>query len=270
MRPIRWCLTAGCLSVCLTAAMARAQTGAGEVGGTPSMASGSVATRQAELEAYSRRFQRTPTTPNFGAANRQQPRSGQGDPLAFGRAQTRIHYRPVGQEARPADVDRRPLTPHAMDRSGIRDLELERPRAQPGDPLGFQRTLTTADRWRLQRESSPAPWSPATSARTPAANTPQTINAWPRSAPPARPRTYPRRVQGAEHSRFPSDHVRRRVPPATISPPAPPAPRCLTFNHDHVAPYRSVPARHGRTEAPSAARVSDRWFRRPPHPGMRP
>jgi len=269
MRPTTWSLMFGCLAVFWTGRGDFARSGLNDAGNLATTQREAGEMRHAELAEFSRRFQRTPTTPNFGAVNRRQPRTGQADPLAFQQGLTRIHFRAVGREDRPAEVDRFPLTPRMLDRSGIRDLDLQRPRTLPGDPLGFQRVLTTADRWRLKRESPPDRADLLAPDRTPTAGTLQTINAVPRSLRPDRAGPYPCRAPNAAYSMFRHERPLPEFPPET-GPPPPVETRAWTFNHDHVSPSRSVPARHGRVGTRSASTVSDRWFRRPPNSGMRP
>jgi len=201
------------------------------------------------------RFQRTPTVPNFGTVNSQRPRTGQADPMAFQRALTRINYRSLKPDDRRGEVDdlslelQPPVDPRAFGRSGIRDLDPRRPRTELGRPLAMQEKLTSAERWRMERQRRLTELELAAAERRLAERrTFQSVNSAPRRPELPADRGYPRRPEQATHSMFSRNPSR--------------------WQHEQVAAFRSPPkhpnySRFNRGPA-QAGQAREVPFRRPP------
>jgi len=210
--------------------------------------------RHQDLRDFVRRFQVTPTTPDFGPIQQEQPRNGQVDPLAIERALTTVPYRSLNPERPGRPFEGRPLSPRELQRPDIRDALPDRVRTDQANPLVYERAMTTQGRWDFSREPDPRlsrfelePPVDVFPSRS------QTFN----NAPPRPPRV--------TYSRF-NREPERWVPPEPPKPPrtAQMSPG-LTFNHDHVPENRRVPARHAQPSRPTTGITGpDRPFRRSP------
>jgi len=222
----------------------------------------SSATRQHELKASLQRFQRTPAPPDIDTLSGKRPRAEQADPLAFQRALTTIHYRQLRPRS-PHNADTPLAVPRKLSRTGVRTLDLGRPRTGLANPTAVQGAVTTADRWEFARQDRAEQMAAAVAAREARAKfAPQTINSGERRTAPALGRRHPRKPPNAQYTRFPAGRARPEPSPTVA---APSVSRGLTFNHNHVAPNRRVPARHGRVDLPPPDRkIPDRWFRHAP------
>ncbi|MEE8452092.1 MAG: hypothetical protein V3R99_09265 [Thermoguttaceae bacterium] len=222
--------------------------------------------RHQDLRDSVRRFQVTPTTPDFGVIQRRQPRTGQVDPLAVERMLTTVPYRSLNPERPGRQFEGRPLVPRELNRPDVRDALPDRLRTGQANPLVYEHAMTTQGRWDFSRE--PDPRTSRFALDRPAREVPSRFHTFNRPSlrPEIRqPRTYTPRPARVAYSRF------NRAAEQWI-PLEPPQPRRtaqmstgLTFNHDHVAQNRRVPGRHVQPSRPTAGITGpDRPFRRPP------
>lgn len=221
--------------------------------------------RSQDLRDFVRRFQVTPTTPDFGGVQRTQPRTGQVDPLAIERTLTTVPYRSLNPERPGRTFQGRPLLPRELIRPDVRDLLPDRLRTGQANPLVFEHALTTQGRWDFSRE--PDPRMSRFALDRPARETPSrfhSINHAPQRPGIRQPQIYAPRPAKVAYSRF------NRGPEQWTAPePQQPFPTVrmspgLTFNHDHLAQNRRIPARHVQPIRPTAGIIGpDRPFRRP-------